>query len=163
MKNWILRHCDLDLEPKVINFNMVQASAVRKYLAKTASKSMHPFGRNFVHWQTNTHTDRHTHTDTHTQTDTHTDRQQWKYNPLTISWSCNKKLIYMYLYLGVIVTMVIDIVEVGFFHQSPIKAVREVDVPIRIVIAFYALTFISCPLEFAGSIHALKMKDTFFL
>ena len=29
-KKWILRHCDLDLQPKVANFNGVQANAVIK-------------------------------------------------------------------------------------------------------------------------------------
>ena len=66
-KKWVLRHCDLDLWPKVINFNRVQASAGSSHLAKTASKSVHPFGWNFVHKQTS---------DTHT--DTQTDKQQCK-------------------------------------------------------------------------------------
>ena len=40
-KKWVLRHlyCDLDLCPKVTNFNRVQASAVSNHLAKTASGS----------------------------------------------------------------------------------------------------------------------------
>ena len=82
MKNkWILSHCDLDLWPNVTNSNRVWASVLSKRLAKTASKSVHPFGWNFVHkknW-------------THTHTDTHTDKLQWKYNPSTISWRCKKK------------------------------------------------------------------------
>ena len=69
MKNYkkkILSHCDLDLWPKVTNFNRVRASMLSNRLAKTVSKSVHPFGWNFVHKQSWTHT--HTHTDTHTQT-----------------------------------------------------------------------------------------------
>ena len=33
MKKWILRHCDLDLQSKVTNFNSVLASAVSNHLA----------------------------------------------------------------------------------------------------------------------------------
>ena len=54
-KKWILRHCDLDLWPKVINFNRVPASGVSNRLAKTASKSVHTFGWNFVHKKNQTH------------------------------------------------------------------------------------------------------------
>ena len=59
-----LRHCDLDLWPKVTKFNRVRATNGSNHLAKTASKLVHPFGWNFVHknfW-----------TDTHTLTDTQT-------------------------------------------------------------------------------------------
>ena len=68
-KKWKLRHCDLDLWPTVTNFNRVRASVLSKRLVKTASKSVHPFGWNFVHKKCRTHrqTDR--------QTDTHTDTQ----------------------------------------------------------------------------------------
>ena len=45
--------------------NRVQASAVSNHLVKTASKSVHPFGWNFVNKKTS---DTHTHTNTHTQT-----------------------------------------------------------------------------------------------
>ena len=31
------------------NFNRIRVSAISKYLAKTASKSVHSFGWNFVH------------------------------------------------------------------------------------------------------------------
>ena len=62
--------CDLDLWPKVTNFNKVQACAVSNHLAKTASKSVHPLDWNFIHKQS--------------RTDTHTDKLQWKYNPSTI-------------------------------------------------------------------------------
>ena len=48
----------------VTNFNWVRASVVWNRLAKTASKSVHPFGWNFVH--------KNIRTDTHTQTDTQT-------------------------------------------------------------------------------------------
>ena len=48
-KKWILHHCDLGPWPKVTVFNRVPASAVSSHLAKTASKSIHPFGWNFVH------------------------------------------------------------------------------------------------------------------
>ena len=83
-KKWVLRHCDLDLWPKVIKFNRVWASAGSNHLAKTASKSIHPFGWNFVHKKCRTHR----HTDTQTHTHRHTDKLKWKYNPSTISWRC---------------------------------------------------------------------------
>ena len=51
---------------KVTNFNRVWARAVSNHLAKTASKSVHPFDWNFVHKQS--WTDRHTQTQTDTQT-----------------------------------------------------------------------------------------------
>ena len=79
----IIRHCDLDLWPKVTNFIRVPDSAVSNHLVKTASnsKSSHLFGWNFVYWQTqiHTHTDRHTHR-----------KLQWKYKPSMISWRCKK-------------------------------------------------------------------------
>ena len=78
-----IRHCDLDLWPKVTKINRVWASSGSNHLAKTASKSVHPFGWNFVHKNFGT--------DTHTHTDRHTDKLQWKYNPSTISWRCKKK------------------------------------------------------------------------
>ena len=57
-RKWILRNCDFDLWPRVTNFNRVRVSAVSNHLAKAASKSVHPFGWNFVHKQTSdTHTD----------------------------------------------------------------------------------------------------------
>ena len=84
-KKWVLHHCDLDLWSKVTKFNRVRASAGSNYLAKTASKSVHLFGWNFVHKNTvNRQTDRHT--------DTHTDKLQWKYNPSTISWRWKNRL-----------------------------------------------------------------------
>ena len=52
---------------KVINFNRVRASVLSNRLAKTASKSVHSFGWNFVHKQSHTHT--------HRKTDRHTQRQ----------------------------------------------------------------------------------------
>ena len=66
----VLRHCDLDLRPKVTKFNRVRASARSNHLAKTASKSVHPFVWNFVHKKCRTHrqTDRQTYTQTDTQT-----------------------------------------------------------------------------------------------
>ena len=63
-KKWVLRHHDLDFWSKVSNFNRIRASAVSNHLAKTASKSVHPFSCNFVHKKHWTHI----HTDTHTQT-----------------------------------------------------------------------------------------------
>ena len=48
-QQWILRHCDLDIWPKVTNFDRDWASAVSNHLAITASKSIHPFSWNFVH------------------------------------------------------------------------------------------------------------------
>ena len=67
----------------VTNFNRVRASAVSNHLVKTASKSVHPFGWNFVHKKTvDTQTDRHTHRHTHRQTAV-------KIQP-TISWRCKK-------------------------------------------------------------------------
>ena len=56
----ILRHCDLDLWPKVTKFNRVRARAVSNHLAKIASKSLHPFDWNFVHKKCQTQTDTHT-------------------------------------------------------------------------------------------------------
>ena len=85
-KKWILRHCDLDLWFKVINFNRVQANAISNHLAKTAFKTVYPFGWNFVHWQTHTQTDRHT--DTHTTTTTHTGTNC--NNHSTSSWRCGQ-------------------------------------------------------------------------
>ena len=79
----ILSHCDLDLWLKVTNFNSVWASAVSNHLAKTAFKSVHLFGWNFVHKQSRTHT--------HTHRHTHTDKLQWKYNPSMILWGCKKR------------------------------------------------------------------------
>ena len=64
---YIFGHRDLDLWPKVTNFNRVRASVVSNHLAKTASKSVHSFRWNFVHKKSG-HTDRHTHTHTDTQT-----------------------------------------------------------------------------------------------
>ena len=61
-KKWVLRHYDLDLWPKITKFNRVRASAVSNHLAKTASKSVHLFGWNFVHKKCRTHR----HTDTQT-------------------------------------------------------------------------------------------------
>ena len=66
-KKWVLRHHDLDIWPKVTKFNRVRAIAGSSHLAKTASKSVHPFGWNFVHKKCWTHR----HTDTHTDTHTH--------------------------------------------------------------------------------------------
>ena len=43
-------YCDLDLWPKVINFNRIRASFVNSHLAKTAFKSVHPVG-----WNRQTH------------------------------------------------------------------------------------------------------------
>ena len=71
-EKWIFSHCDLDIWSKVTNFNRVWDSMVSNRLAKTASKSVHPFGWNFVHKQSRTHTQ------TNRQTDRHTDKQQWK-------------------------------------------------------------------------------------
>ena len=59
-KKWVLSHCNLDLWPKVTNFNRARASAVSNHLAKIASKSVHLFGWNFVHKQSQTHTHIHT-------------------------------------------------------------------------------------------------------
>ena len=80
-KKWVLHHCDLDLWPKVTNFNRVRASAVSNHLAKIASKSVHPFGWNFVHKKSRTH--RHT----------HRDKLQGEYNSSTILWRCKKWLL----------------------------------------------------------------------
>ena len=74
---WILSHCDLDLWPKVTNFKRIRASVLSICLAKTASKSVHPFSWNFVHKQSRTHP----HTNTHIN-------YSKKYNPSTISWRC---------------------------------------------------------------------------
>ena len=57
-KKWILSHCDFDFDfwPKVINFNMIRASVLSNRLAKTASKSVHPFGWNCVQKQRENYT-----------------------------------------------------------------------------------------------------------
>ena len=47
----------LRLWPKVTNFNRIWASVIGNSLAKTASKSVHLFGWNFVHKQIWTHRD----------------------------------------------------------------------------------------------------------
>ena len=44
----------------VANFNRVWAGAKNNRLAKTVWKLVHPFGCNFVYWQSERHTDRHT-------------------------------------------------------------------------------------------------------
>ena len=62
-KKWIWSHCDLDLWPKVTNCNKVWACELSNRLVKTAFQSVHPFGWNFVHKQSQTH--RRTHTQTH--------------------------------------------------------------------------------------------------
>ena len=61
-EKWVLRHCDLDLWSEVTEFNRVRASVISNHLAKTASKSVHPFSWNFVHKKCWTH--RHTATQT---------------------------------------------------------------------------------------------------
>ena len=78
---YIFGHRDLDIWPKVTKFNRVRASVISNHLAKTASKSVHPFG-----WNLFTRIP-----DTHTQTHRHTDKLQWKYNPSKISLRCKKK------------------------------------------------------------------------
>ena len=50
--------------PKVSNFNKVWASTVSNHLVKTASKSVHRFGWNFVHKNSAGQTDRQTHRQT---------------------------------------------------------------------------------------------------
>ena len=67
---YIFCHSDLDLWPKVTNFNRIWASVLKNHLAKTASKSVHPFGWNFVHQNSagHTHTDRQTDRQTDTLT-----------------------------------------------------------------------------------------------
>ena len=67
-KKRILSHCDLDLLPKVTNFDRVRASVVSNHLAKTAFKSVHPISWNLFYKQSRTHR--------------HTQRElQWKYKP----------------------------------------------------------------------------------
>ena len=61
-KKIILRHCDFALWPTVIYFIRVRASVISNYLIKIASRSVHLFGWNFIHWQTDRQTDRQTHT-----------------------------------------------------------------------------------------------------
>ena len=50
---WCVTKCDFDLQTKTTHFNSVRAN-----VAKTASKSMHPFGWNFVQLQTDSYTQR---------------------------------------------------------------------------------------------------------
>ena len=38
-------YCDLNLWPKITNFNRVRANAISNHLAKTTSKSLHTFGK----------------------------------------------------------------------------------------------------------------------
>ena len=59
------------------DFNKFKTSVVSSLLVKTASKSVHSFGWNFVYKQSHRLT--------------HTDKQQWKYNPSTISYRCKKR------------------------------------------------------------------------
>ena len=80
-KKWILSHCDLDLWPKVINFDRVRASGISNHLAKTASKSVYPFGWNFVHKKSG-HTDGQTHTQRQTEV-------KINYNPSTTLRRCS--------------------------------------------------------------------------
>ena len=65
-KNCVLRHCECDHWPKIAIFNRVWASARSNHLAKTASKSVHPFGLKFVHKKYLTDRQTHTHADTQT-------------------------------------------------------------------------------------------------
>ena len=46
--------------PKVTNFHRVLANVVKNFLAKSASKSVHPFGWKFGHKQTDRQADTHT-------------------------------------------------------------------------------------------------------
>ena len=81
------------------NFNRVWASAISSHLAKTASKSVHPLGWNFVHKQSRTDRQTNRHTHTHTHTHTYIQRQtktKWKYNPSTISWRCKSPILNAY-------------------------------------------------------------------
>ena len=55
-KKWILSQLPSPLT------NRVWASVVKKHLAKTATKSVHPFGWNFVHIHTHTYTHTRAHT-----------------------------------------------------------------------------------------------------
>ena len=66
----VLRHCYLDLWPKVTNFNNVWASAVSNHLAKTAFQI-----GSFVRLEFCSYAEPDTHTHTHTDTHTHTQRQ----------------------------------------------------------------------------------------
>ena len=54
---------------KITNFNWVPENGVSNHIAKTGSKSVQPFGWNFVHKQTDTHTGRQTNKQTNKQTD----------------------------------------------------------------------------------------------
>ena len=74
-------NCELDLWPKVTNFNMVRGSLVSNHLAKIASKSVQPFDWNFYQSKAG---------QTHIQTNRHTYKLQWKYNPSMIAWRCKK-------------------------------------------------------------------------
>ena len=96
-KKWILRHCDVDLWPKVTNFSRIRVNTVSNHFVKTASKSVHSFGWNFVHMKCRAQSHTHTHTHTHTQRDRHTDKLQWKYNPSTFSWRCKKRILWFSL------------------------------------------------------------------
>ena len=65
-KKRILRHCDLDLRFKIANFNKIRVIAISNNLAKTASKSVNPFGCSLTDTQTDRQTDTQTITHTHT-------------------------------------------------------------------------------------------------
>ena len=78
-KKWVLRHCDLDLWPKVTNFNRVGANVVSYHLAKTSVQISSSVRLEFC---SQAEPDRHT--------DRQTDREQWKYNRSTISWRYKK-------------------------------------------------------------------------
>ena len=102
-KNWILIHCDLDLWPKVTNFNRVRASVLCSHLAKIPSKLVYPFGWNFVHkkWAGHTHTHTHTHRQTDRQTDRQTNCSENITSPSTISWRCKNNFTALYNWLKI--------------------------------------------------------------
>ena len=87
-KKWVLRHCDLDLWPKVTNFKRIWASLVSNHLSEDCVKIGVAVWSAFYS-QTNRQTDRHT----HTQTDVHSEA---KIFPSMTLWSCKKRMVTNY-------------------------------------------------------------------
>ena len=90
-KTWVLRHYDLDLWPKVINFNRARTSVISNHLAKTASKSEHRSAGILFTRKLDTQTDRQT--DTHTQTNCSENITPPRFRGGVINQSINLKIL----------------------------------------------------------------------
>ena len=96
------RSLDLDLWPKVTNFNKVWASANSNHLAKTASKSVHPFGRILFTRIPDTRTDRQT--DIQTNCSENITPPRFRGGVIKKSSYFSSPLTQLYLYLFIIYT-----------------------------------------------------------